>query len=55
VTEFQKCINGKWVKGQNIFQTINLAGAELLVENLDVDHSGKLAPIQLTIEICNDE
>src|SRR5215204_3251709 len=30
--EFQNYINGKWVKGQNTFQTINPANEELLAE-----------------------
>jgi alpha-ketoglutaric semialdehyde dehydrogenase len=30
--EFQNYINGKWVKGQNIFQTINPANEELLAQ-----------------------
>ncbi|HEX2992618.1 MAG TPA: aldehyde dehydrogenase family protein, partial [Anaerolineales bacterium] len=48
--EFQNYINGKWVKGNNTFQTINPANEELLAEVAQAEISDVDAAVQAAAE-----
>src|SRR5512134_1381237 len=48
--EFENYINGKWVKGQNTFQTINPANEEVLAEIAQAENSDVEAAVAAATE-----